>query len=356
VADQDRPRYSHDERLTEAQRDQYDAAADALQNRTRGTGGGSGAGATGAILAPALILGSIFVFMLYACFYPVGSIVALVTGFIVSKVFGALVPGVGWMGHFLVMLPLAWGALMLYRQRVEWRLEQRRGYRLVRHVLRLCVTPVIVGLSLSFFLHVDELRARQPIVESYSWIHFAIVMAAVVLVHFVGIWHDRQLVQPISVAEPEGWQSVANEYPRARFRIPEMRFMPLPLQRGLPVMTLVGGLFGAFLGYAGFETATSTLVGLFAGCIGGALLMSICWVITRPIGGLLDRTPVLWPLIMGSMIGLGIAWRLAIADHKSMAVYALPGVIGGALALTLPYLLYALLRRLFGTQVRSISS
>lgn len=132
--------------------------------------------------------------------------------------------------------------------------------------------------------------------------------------------------------------------------------MPPPLQRGLPVMTLVGGLFGAFLGYAGFETATSTLVDLFAGCIGGALLMSICWMITRPIGGLLDRMPVLWPLIMGSMIGLGIAWRLAIADHKSMAVYALPGVIGGALALALPYLLYTLLRRLFGTQVRSTSS
>ncbi len=356
MADQDRPRYSHDERLTEAQRDQYDAAADDLQNRGRGTSGGEGGGAAGAIVAPLIILGSIFVFMLYACFYPVGAIVAIVTGFIVSKTFGALVPGVGWMGHFLVLLPLAWGALMIFQQRVESRLEQRRGYRLVRHILRLCFTFVIVGLSLTFFMHTEALRARQPVVESYSWIHFAIVAAVVALVHFVGIWHDRRLVQVVPAAEPEGWQPAAIGLSHARFQMPGMQVMPGPLRRGLPLMTLVGGFFGAFLGYAGFETMTSTLVGLFAGCIGGALLMSACWLVTRPIGGLFDRTPVLWPLLMGAMIGLGVAWRLALADQKALALYALAGVIGGALTLTVPYLIYALLRRLFGGQARGVTS
>lgn len=354
MAEQDRPRYSNDERLTEAQRDHYDAAADELQNRGRGRGGEGGAGATGAVAIPLVILGSIFVFMLYACFYPVGALIALVTGFIVSTIFGALVPGVGWMGHFLVLLPLSWGALMLFQQRVEWRLEQRRGYLIARHVLRLCFTAVIIGLSLTFFLHMDEIRARQPVVESYSWVHFAIVLAAVVLVHFVGTWHDRKLVQVPPSTKPQDWQPAGSAPARANFRLPGMQLMPGVLQRGLPAMTLAGGLFGAFLGYAGFETMTSTLAGLFAGCIGGALLMSACWLITRPIGGLFDRLPLLWPLLMGAIIGLAVAWRLAVADKASLAAYALPGIIGGALALAIPYLLYVVLRRLFGRQTRAL--
>jgi hypothetical protein len=346
MSQQDRPRYSNDERLTEAQREQYDAAADDLQHRGQGTGGGGGAGAAGAVVAPIIILGSILVFMLYACFYPVGAIVALLTGVVVSKIFGALVPGVGWMGHFLVLLPLAFSALMLFQQRVEWRLEQRRGYLLARHILRLCFTFVIVGSSLTFFTHTEELRARQPVEESYSWAHFAIVMAAVALVHFVGLWHDRRLVQVVPAAGPEGWQSAATGSSRRRLRMPGLQSVPGPLGRGLPLMTLVGGLLGAFLGYAGFETLTSTLVGLCAGCIGGALLMSACWLVTRPIGGLFDRAPVLWPLLMGATIGLALAWRLALADQKVLAAYALPGAVGGALALTVPYLIYALVRRL----------
>ncbi len=55
------------------------------------------------------------------------------------------------------------------------------------------------------------------------------------------------------------------------------------------MMTVVGGAFGAFLGYAGFETATSTLVGLFAGCVGGALLMLVCWA-HHPPGGCAFRS------------------------------------------------------------------
>ena len=48
------------------------------------------------------------------------------------------------------------------------------------------------------------------------------------------------------------------------------------------------------------------------------------------------------------MIGLAVGWRLAVADKASLAAYALPGIIGGALALAIPYLLYVVLRRLFG--------
>jgi uncharacterized membrane protein YeaQ/YmgE (transglycosylase-associated protein family) len=129
-------------------------------------------------------------------------------------------------------------------------------------------------------------------------------------------------------------------------QIPGMEFAPAPLRRGLPVMTAVGGVFGAFLGYAGFETATSTLVGLFAGCIGGALLMFVCWLITRPLGALFDRVPLLWPLLMGAIIGAGVGWRLALADKAALSTYLVPGVIGGALMLAVPYLLYALVRRM----------
>jgi len=352
MTEPNRPRYSNDERLSEAQREQYDAAADELQRRGQGTGSDGGAGAAGAIAAPVIILGSILVFMLYACIYPVGALVAIVTGFVVSSVFGALVPGVGWMGHFLVLLPLAWGALMIFQQRVEWRLEQRRSYLLARHILRLCFTFVIVGLSLTFFAHTEELRARQPFEESYSWTHLVIVVAAIAIVHFVGTWHDRRLVQVVPTEGPKGWRPVANGVSRKQFRMPGLQSLPGPLGHGLPLMSLAGGLMGAFLGYAGFETLTSTLVGLFAGCIGGALLMSACWLATRPIGGLFDRAPVLWPLLMGAIVGLVVAWRLALADHKALAAYTFPGVVGGALVLAVPYVIFGLVRRLFVGQSR----
>mgnify|MGYP003498043269 CR=1 FL=1 len=64
----------------------------------------------------------------------------------------------------------------------------------------------------------------------------------------------------------------------------------------------------------------------------GALLMFVCWLITRPFAALFDRLPLLWPLLMGAIVGAGVAWRLALADNAAIAVYLLPGVIGGALA------------------------
>jgi hypothetical protein len=336
-------RHTHDERLAEPQRDAVDASYEALRNRGAGSGDSGGVGAAGAVMVPLIIIGSFVVFMLYACFYPVAALVALVTGFIVSRVFDMLVPGVGWIAHFLVMLPLAFSALMLFRQRVEWRLEQKRGYLLGRHVLRLLFTAVIVGLSITFILGQKELREGQPL-DGYSWLHFAVVVAAVVLVHFVGRWQDRRL--DVESSGTPAWTSAPSSSGPSRAQIPGMALLPAPLRRGLPVMTVVGGAFGAFLGYAGFETATSTLVGLFAGCVGGALLMFVCWLITRPVGGLFDRAPLLWPLLMGAIIGVGVSWRLAQADQGPLSKYLVPGLIGGAVVFVVPYLLYTALRRM----------
>ena len=336
-------RHTHDERLTEAQRDAVDASYDALQGRGAGSGDSGGAGAAGAVMAPLIIIGSIVVFMLYACFYPVGALIAIVTGFIVSRVFDMLVPGVGWIAHFLVLLPLAFSALMIFIQRIEWKLEKKRAYLLGRHVLRLVFTAVIVALTTTFLTQQDEIRAGQPLNES-PWIHFAIVAAALVLVHFLGRWQDRRLLAD-AVALPE-WKATGYGAPRSRLRIPGMELLPAPLQRGLPAMTAVGGIFGAFLGYAGFETATSTFVGLFAGCIGGALLMFVCWLITRPVGALFDRVPLLWPLLMGAIIGAGIAVRFTQAGEGTLATNLAPFMIGGAVVLGVPYLLYAVVRRM----------
>jgi hypothetical protein len=335
-------RHTHDERLTEPQRDAVDASYDALRSRGAGSGDSGGVGAAGAVMVPLIIVGSFVVFMLYACFYPVAALVALATGFIVSRVFDMLVPGVGWIAHFLIMLPLAFSALMLFRQRVEWRLEQKRGYLLGRHVLRLVFTAVIAGLSISFILGQEQRSEDQPL-DGYSWLHFALVVAAVVLVHFVGRWQDRRLVVESSSAP--AWTPEPSSTGRSRTQIPGMALMPAPLRRGLPVMTVVGGAFGAFLGYAGFETATSTLVGLFTGCVGGALLMFVCWLITRPVGALFDRVPLLWPLLMGGIIGVVVSLRLAQADKGSLSTYLVPGIIGGALVFAVPYLLYSAVRR-----------
>lgn len=343
-------RHSYDERLTEAQRDAVDASYDSLQNRGRtGSGDGGGSGPAGAVMVPLIIIGSSVVFMLYACFYPVAALVALLTGFIVSRVFDMIAPGVGWIAHFLVMLPFAFSALMLFRQRAEWRLERKRGYLIARHVLRLIFTAVIVGLSTSFITQKVDPRGEPSLSEPSSWMHFAIVVAAMVLVHFVGRWQDRRLVAESSDAPT--WTASPSSARRSRMQIPGMELAPAPLRVGLPVMTLVGGVFGAFLGYAGFETATSTLVGLFAGCIGGAVLMFVCWVVTRPVGLLFDRVPLLWPILMGAVIGVSVAWRLALADKGSLTTYLAPGVIGGALALAVPYLLYSVLRRVFSRTV-----
>lgn len=350
MADQNTPRHTHDERLTEAQREQVDAAHHALQSRGRSAGDGGGVGAAGAVMAPMLIIGSFVVFMLYACFFPVAAAIALVTGVIVSKVFDVVVPGVGWIGHFMVMLPLAFGALKLFREH-EWRLESKRGYVLGRHALRLVFTAVIVGLSITFVAERDKLRDRVALDESYSLTHFAAVLAAVLIVHFVGRWYDRQL-GPQTVSDAGRFESVPKRAAR-RLPFPGMASAPAPLRGGLPAMTLAGGAFGAFLGYAAFETPASTLVGLFAGCIVGALLMFVCWLVTRPFAALFDRLPLLWPLLMGAIVGAGVAWRLALADSAALAVYLLPGVVGGALAFAVPFLLYAGARRLMTRPVAS---
>lgn len=340
-------RHTHDERLTEAQREQVDASYDALKNTGGsgvGAGLGAGAGAAGAVMLPMIIIGTFVVFMLYACFYPVAALVAIATGFIVSKTLDLAGPGIGWIAHYLVMLPFAFAALMLFRAQVEWRLEAKRGYLIARHVLRLVFTAVIVGTSTTFVMQMDRIRDRAPLDESLSWTHFAIVVAAVALVHFVGRWQDRRIVIE-AVAEAPGW-SAAPAARRSRLQIPGMELAPAPLRRGLPVMTVVGGVFGAFLGYAGFETAVSTLVGLFAGCIGGAVLMFVCWLVTRPVGALFDRVPLLWPLLIGAVVGTGVAYRLALADKASLSAYLVTGVIAGALVFTVPYLIYAVTRRL----------
>jgi hypothetical protein len=338
--------YTHDERLTEAQKEQVDASYDALKGTGGGSGGGgalTGAGAAGAVMLPMIIVGTFVIFMLYACFYPVAALVALATGFIVSQLFDAISPGVGWIAHYMIMLPFAFSALMIFRGQ-EWRLERKRTYLIVRHVLRLAFTVVIVGLSTTFITHMDDLRDRQPIDESYSWLHFAIVVAAVVVVHFVGRWQDKRIAASIDSDRQEWARESKPKEPRVR--VPGMELLPGPLRRGLPVMALVGGVFGAFLGYAGFETATSTLVGLFAGCVGGALLMFGSWVITRPVGRLFDRFPALYPILMGSIIGAVVAWRLALADKLPLSAYLLTGIVAGALVLAVPYLLYAGVRRL----------
>lgn len=343
MANQEAPRYSNDERLTEAQREQYDAAHHALQGR--GGQGNAGGGAAGAAGISMILIGSIVVFMLYACFYPIAALVTLITGYIVSQAFGFFVPGVGWIAHFMVALPLCFGALMIFREH-EWKLERKRGYMMARHVLRLVFTALIVSTTATFVMQGDRIRDGVSLEKSLSWMHFAIVAASLLIVHFVGRRLDRRTLanlEPAGAANAkQGWRPSPS---RSRWQVPGMEAAPPALRKGLPTMTLVGGLFGAFLGYAAFETSVSTLVGLFAGCLGGALLMFLCWVITRPVGGLFDRLPLLWPVLMGAIIGAAVALRLAQADQGDMAAYLVPGLIGGALVLTVPYLLYAIVRR-----------
>lgn len=346
------PRRTHDERLNEAQREQSDHAAQALRNKPANAAAGMG-GAGAAVMGPLAILGSFVVFMLYACIFPVGALIAIIVGVIVSMTFGALVPGVGMIGHFMVLLPFSFGALMTFQQR-EWRLESNRACILIRHALRLVFTFFIAGLTLDFLSGTYKTPGAGDLSKPDAWIHFAIVIAAVVTVHFVGVWYDRNYADTgakdgrASSGASSG--SAAEEFgpsgrPKFGLRFPGLTFLPSPLRRGLPVMTLAGGVFGAFLGYAAFETATPTIVGLFAGCIAGAVLMFTSWLVTRPVGALFDRIPLLWPLLMGSVVGAGIAWRLALADKTALALYLAPGMIGGAIAFTAPYMVYAIVRR-----------
>ncbi len=347
MADPNTPRYSNDERLTEAQREQYDAAHHALRGTGGGGGGGmsgGGGGAAAAVMAPLIIVGTFVVFMLYACFYPMAAGVALLVAILVSKTFDAFVPGVGWIMHYLMVLPLGFAALMMYRQR-EWKLELKPAYLKARHVLRLVFTAVIVSTTAMYLTETGE-TPGDPLDEPLNWTHFAIVATSLVIVHFVGRWLDRRtLVMLADVGLLDDAPSHAARTPsRASWPLPGLNHAPATLAMGLPVMALAGGTFGAFLGYAAFETSIATLIGLLTGCLGGAMLMFVCWVITRPVGALFDRLPLLWPLMMGGIVGAAIAWRLALADKASLATYLAPGIVGGALALAAPYLLYTLVR------------
>lgn len=345
MAGQETPRYSNDERLTEAQREQYDAAHHALQ---RGGGSGSGdggGGAAGAAMGSMVVVGTLAVFMLYACVYPVAAGVALVVGILVSKTFGFFVPGVGWVMHYLVALPLGFGALMMVREH-EWRLELKPWYRRARHALRFVFTALIVSTTATLLGETDH-SSPPPTDPPLDWTHFAIVAASLVTVHFVGGWLDRRALAQVADAGPGAEVPGQPARPRVagRWRVPGTTLAPAPLATGLPLMALAGGAFGGFLGFAAFETPLATLVGLFAGSLAGALLMFVSWVVTRPVGVLFDRAPLLWPLLMGGMVGTGVAWRLALADKVSLAAYLPAGIIGGAAALAVPYLLYVAGRR-----------
>jgi hypothetical protein len=108
-----------------------------------------------------------------------------------------------------------------------------------------------------------------------------------------------------------------------------------------------GGLTGAFLGYAAFDTGSATLLGLGIGGVAGIVLMLALWALTWPFRGVLARFPVLWPVLIGLTLGVAIAWRLSQVDSVPFETYALPSIGGSVLVLVVPYLAYRLVRALF---------
>jgi hypothetical protein len=74
--------------------------------------------------------------------------------------------------------------------------------------------------------------------------------------------------------------------------------------------------------------------------------------------------PVLWPLLMGAIIGAGIAVRYEQAGQGPLSTYIVPFMIGAAAVLTVPYVIYSLLRRLVaragakysGTQISHLTA
>ena len=355
MSDPNPPRYSFDERLTDEQRRQWDEAQHESQQGGRGERMQM-EGAAG-VLGIVLLFAGVLIFMLYGCFFPLVALVTIVVAYLVSTLFDALVPNVGWMAHFLVLLAPSYAAFALMRQ-VEASLEASPIYRIVRHVLRLVVTGVVANFSATFVLEFHNLERGLPVDESFGPARIGIIAGALAIVHFVGRWYDGRITAALRPASraPAGATaapidansaSVAAAKPRRRIRIPGVDRAPPAVQRGLGLLTLAGAVFGAFLGYAGFETLPATAVGLLAGSIGGALLMFVCWLVTRPASALFERKPVLWPLFIGAVVGLGIAWRLAFVDQASIASYLLPGMLGGVAVFTVPYLGYALVRRLF---------
>jgi uncharacterized membrane protein len=75
--------------------------------------------------------------------------------------------------------------------------------------------------------------------------------------------------------------------------------------------------------------------------------MLVLWLVTWPFRGLFDRLPVLWPLLVGAAGGAVVAWRFSIADQVPMEQYLVSFTIGGAIVLSVPYLHYRTVRRLF---------
>lgn len=87
--------------------------------------------------------------------------------------------------------------------------------------------------------------------------------------------------------------------------------------------------------------------------VGAIVAIVIGFIVSKVFGAPFDRVPLLWPLLMGALLGFGVSWRLALADKVSLITYALPGMLGGALALATPYLAYVLFHRLFSGERRS---
>jgi hypothetical protein len=221
-------------------------------------------------------------------------------------------------------------------------------FRHARHVARLIATALL-GIFLVAFVHEARVLPGPPR-EPFSAMETGLIAAAVILIHFVGRWYERQLAHSLGQAPAVTSTGRGVAALRRGFKGLRLHWLPPKLRRGLGAFAGLGALTGMFLGHAGWETTEALIAGLLIGTAAGVATMLVLWLVTWPFRGLFDRLPMLWPLLVGAAGGAVVAWRFSIADQVPFEQYLVSFTIGGAVVLSVPYLLYRGGRRLFHTK------
>lgn len=149
--------------------------------------GGGGAGAGGGLLLISFLLALPFIFIIGTCVYPLPGLLTLVGGALISD----FIPQNG--VFFLLILALPCIVIFMLGVKLEKRLEQRAGYRLIRHVARILVVGFVAHVIAFSLGDAGQFAADTSLLDRLSVGHVLVVLAAMVAAHFASRRIDATL-------------------------------------------------------------------------------------------------------------------------------------------------------------------
>lgn len=145
-----------------------------------GAGGAAGGGAGGLLLVSFLFLAPV-AFVLGICLYPLPGVLTLLGISLVIEILGDGVNGLA----ILLAVLVSGAAFFMLGLLLERRLEAFAIYRHIRHALRLLFVGFVANVIIFAFRGAGEFSPQTSFLDRLSFLHVALVIAAMVGAHFL---------------------------------------------------------------------------------------------------------------------------------------------------------------------------